>query len=70
MAVKLSSKYGIIIPKTVRDSMKLKPGMELDFLTYGNGASLVVVPPIEEMEGFLKGELKGSAIERDEKDRL
>jgi AbrB family looped-hinge helix DNA binding protein len=70
MAVTLSSRYQVVIPKDVRDSMGLKAGMQFEFLTYGNIIRLVPVPPIQEMEGFLKGKLKDSTIEREEEDRL
>jgi AbrB family looped-hinge helix DNA binding protein len=70
MAVTLSSKYKVLIPKDVRDSMRLKAGMQFEFLTYGNIIRLVPVPPIQEMRGFLKGKLKDSTIEREEEDRL
>jgi AbrB family looped-hinge helix DNA binding protein len=70
MAVTLSSKYQVVIPKDVRDLMGLKAGMQFDFLTYGNIIRLIPVPPIQEMEGFLKGKIKDSTIEREEEDRL
>jgi len=70
MAVILSSKYQVVIPKEVRDAMGLKAGMRFDFLTYGNVIRLVPVPPIQQMRGFLKGKLKDSTIEREEEDRL
>jgi AbrB family looped-hinge helix DNA binding protein len=70
MAVTLSSKYQIVIPKGIRYSMKLKAGVQLDFLTYGNTIRLIPMPPIQEMEGFLKGKIKDSTIEREEEHRL
>jgi AbrB family looped-hinge helix DNA binding protein len=70
MAITLTSRYSVVIPKKIRDAMGLKPGMQVDFLACGNSVELMLVPPIQEMRGFLKGKLKDSTIEREEEDRL
>lgn len=51
----VSSKYQIVIPKEVRERMKLKPGQKLGILMKGRHAVLVPVRPIEELEGIAAG---------------
>jgi AbrB family looped-hinge helix DNA binding protein len=51
----ISSKYQIVIPKEVRERMKLKPGQKLGILMRGKQAILVPVRPIEELEGIAAG---------------
>jgi AbrB family looped-hinge helix DNA binding protein len=51
----ISSKYQIVIPKEIRERMKLKPGQQLGILMKGKQAVLVPVVPIEELEGIAAG---------------
>ena len=64
----ISSKYQVVIPRQVREQFGLKPGLKLVFIPFKNSLRLVVVPPIEEAEGFLKG--IDTQIEREEEDRI
>lgn len=54
-AVTVSSKYQIVIPKDVRESLSLKPGSKLAVLHYEGMIRLVPLRPMREMRGFLKG---------------
>ncbi len=63
----ISSKYQVVIPRQVREQFGLKPGLKLVFIPFKNTLRGVVVPPIEQAEGFLKG--IDTRIERDEEDR-
>ncbi len=66
-AATISSKYQVVIPRAVREQFGVKPGLKLVFIPYKNTLRVVVVPPIEEAEGFLKG--IDTSIEREEEDR-
>lgn len=51
----ISSKYQIVIPRTVRDQFHLKPGQKLMFIPYHKSMRLVIVPSIEEALGLFRG---------------
>lgn len=53
--VTVSSKYQVVIPKAVRERLKLKPGQKVEAFAIGGRIELVPVRPISEMRGFLKG---------------
>lgn len=65
----LSSKFQIVIPREVRERMKLKPGTRFRVIDIGGGLELIPVRPMEEYRGILKGKGIGTDIER-EADRL
>lgn len=68
-AVKISSKYQIVIPKEVRERQGWRPGQKLAFIPKGaEGYTLVAVPTIEELRGIAKGVEVGEY--RDRTDRL
>ena len=67
-AATISSKYQVVIPREVRKQFGLKPGLKLVFIPYKKTLRVVVVPPIEEAQGFLKG--IDTKIEREEEDRV
>jgi AbrB family looped-hinge helix DNA binding protein len=54
-AVTISPKFLIVIPRKVRDSLNLKPGLKVQVLVYGNRIELIPLKEISEMRGFLKG---------------
>ncbi len=51
----ISSKFQIIIPKQIRKRFNLQPGQKLVFIPYEHSIRVIVVPPIEQGFGFLKG---------------
>jgi AbrB family looped-hinge helix DNA binding protein len=53
--VTVSPKYQIVIPREVRNSLRIKPGQRLSVLV--NEFSITLLPrrSIKEMEGFLRG---------------
>ena len=53
--VTISSKYQVVIPKAVRERLKIKPGQKVEAFAIGDRIELVPVRPISEMRGFLKG---------------
>jgi AbrB family looped-hinge helix DNA binding protein len=67
--VKISSKYQIVIPKRVRESLKLKPGQEVQVLNINGRLTLIPVRPIESYRGMLKGSKIDFSEIREKKDR-
>jgi AbrB family looped-hinge helix DNA binding protein len=66
-AVKISPKFQVVIPKKLRDTLKLSPGQKVQMIVYGNRIEMIPVRQISEMKGFLKG--IDTTVER-EPDRL
>ena len=53
--VKVSPKFQVVIPKSVRESIGITPGQRLQVVQYGDRIELVPVRDIGEMRGFLAG---------------
>ena len=53
--VTVSSKYQTVIPKDVRERLKIRPGQKVKAFAIGARIELVPVGPISKMRGFLKG---------------
>ena len=51
----ISPKYQVVIPRKVRESMKLMPGQKMQVIAYGDRVELVPQKKISSMRGFLKG---------------
>lgn len=54
-AVTISPKYQVVIPRKIRESLKLKPGVKVQVLSYGNRIELIPLKNISDMRGFLNG---------------
>ena len=67
IAVTVSPKFQVVIPKEVRDSMGIVSGQKIQMLTYRNRIELIPIKPMNKMKGFLKG--IDTEVKRD-KDRL
>lgn len=53
-SVTVSPKFQVVIPKDVRDKMRLAPGQKMQVISYGDRIELVPVRPLRTMRGFLK----------------
>ena len=53
--VTVSSKYQIVIPRKVRESMGIKPGEKVQVMQYEDRIELIPQRRLKEMRGFLKG---------------
>jgi len=53
--VTLSPKYQVVIPKSIRDRLKLRPGQKIQAILYEDRIELVPVRPARKLKGFLKG---------------
>jgi AbrB family looped-hinge helix DNA binding protein len=53
--VTISPKFQVVIPKGIRDRLKLRPGRKIQMILYEDRIELVPVRPAREMRGFLRG---------------
>ena len=51
----ISSRYRIVIPKAVRESLGLRPGQETQVLAFDGRVQLIPLEPIEAARGFVRG---------------
>jgi len=65
--VTISSKYQVVIPKEIRESIGLKAGTTLEIINYGTRIELVPIHPMKKLKGIYKG--INTEITRDD-DRL
>lgn len=55
MEVVISPKYQVVIPKGVRENLKLKKNQKLAVIVKDRVISLIPIPSIEELRGMAKG---------------
>jgi len=65
-AATISTKYQVVIPLEVRKQFDLKPGQKVVFIPHKKTLRMVIVPPIEAAEGFLRG--MDTDFQREEED--
>ena len=53
--VTVSPKYQVVIPKNVRERMKIRPGEKLEVFDFDGRIELIRPLPMRELRGFLKG---------------
>lgn len=51
----ISPKFQVVIPKSIREAMKLSPGQKVQAVAYLDRIELIPVRPVKRMRGFLKG---------------
>jgi len=64
---KISPKYQVVIPKSVREALELEPGQMVEVIAHGDRIEMIPTRPIDEMRGFLAG--IDTSVDR-ESDRL
>jgi AbrB family looped-hinge helix DNA binding protein len=62
--VTVSPKDQVVIPKEIRDALRLRPGQKMRVIEYDGRIELIPDRDIPELGGFLKG--IDTRIERDE----
>ncbi len=53
--VTVSPKFQVVIPKSVREALRLKPGQKMHVVEYEGRIELIPDRDIKELLGFLKG---------------
>lgn len=53
--VTVSSKFQIVIPKSVRDHLEIQPAQKLQVLVHGKRIELLPIEQPQSLRGFLKG---------------
>lgn len=61
--VTVSSDYQVEIPRSVRESLGIKPGQKIQVVLYNNRIEFIPIKPMREMRGFLSG--IDTTVERD-----
>ncbi len=51
----VSTKFQIVIPLRVRRALGIQPGQKVQVIQYDGRIELILVEPIKETRGFLKG---------------
>jgi AbrB family looped-hinge helix DNA binding protein len=64
--VTISSKYPVVIPRSMREQFNLKPGQKIMFVPHNDTLRVVSVPPIEDAQGLFPG--IDTAVLRDKED--
>ena len=59
----ISPKFQVVIPKQIRDILRLSAGQKIQAIVYDNRIELIPLRPIKDMRGFLKG--MDTTIERE-----
>ena len=54
-SVTVSPKYQIVIPKEIRESMRIVSGQKVQIMSYQGRIEVIPLKPMKEMRGFLKG---------------
>ncbi len=54
-SVRVSPKFQIVIPRAVREALRIQPGQRVQVIQYGDRIELIPIRPTQEMRGFLKG---------------
>ena len=53
--VTVSPKYQVVIPKKVRQALKITPGQKVRVVMYENRIQMIPILPMQEIRGFVKG---------------
>jgi AbrB family looped-hinge helix DNA binding protein len=62
--VRVSSKFQVVIPRKVRESLRIRPGQKVQVLAYDNRIEFIPIRPMKQMRGFLRG--IDTSVERDQ----
>jgi AbrB family looped-hinge helix DNA binding protein len=61
--ITISPKFQVVIPKSIRDLLRLKPGQKVQAIAYDNRIELIPVRRAKELRGFVRG--IDTQVERD-----
>jgi len=66
--VTISPKFQVVIPKAIREQLKLVVGQKVQAIAYGGRIELIPVQPAQELRGILRG--LDTSFVRDEEERV
>lgn len=66
--VTISPKFQVVIPKSIRKRLKLRPGQKIQAIAYGERIEFIPVRPARELRGVLRG--LDTSFEREKEDRV
>lgn len=66
--VTISSKFQVVIPKSIRERLRLVPGQTVQVIAYGERIEFLPVRRASELRGVLRG--LDTSVERDEEERV
>ncbi|MCL5986369.1 MAG: AbrB/MazE/SpoVT family DNA-binding domain-containing protein [Actinobacteria bacterium] len=55
ITITVSPKYQVVIPKEIRQNLKLRPGQKLQVIQAGDRIEFILLKNIKDARGFLKG---------------
>ena len=53
--VTISPKFQVVIPRALRESLRIRPGQKVQMILYQNRIELIPLKPVKKARGFLKG---------------
>jgi AbrB family looped-hinge helix DNA binding protein len=65
--VTVSPKFQVVIPREIREALKLEPGQKVQAFEYDGRVEFVPVRPAKSLRGFLRGIDTSVPRERDRK---
>ncbi len=68
VSVTISSRYQVVIPKAIREKLKLKPGQKIAVIEKDGVVHMIPLRPLKELRGITKG--VDTKNLRDEEDRF
>ena len=66
--VTISPKFQVVIPKAIREQLKLVVGQKVQAIAYAGRIELIPVVPARELRGMLRG--LDTSLEREDEDRV
>lgn len=66
--VTISPKFQVVIPKSIRERLRLIPGQKVQAIAYDERIEFIPIRPAKELRGILRG--LDTSFERDEEDRV
>jgi len=55
ITITISPKFQIVIPKAIRELLRLRPGQKVQAIAYDDRIELIPVRRAKELRGFLRG---------------
>ena len=64
----ISTKYQVVIPREIRNNLKIHPGQKVKFIEYNNRLEIIPLIDLKDLVGICEG--MDTKIEREEEDRI